>query len=153
MRAWSLPRAIATGTLSSESESELEIAQAAVDFAMETKDESGPLRHVGYYLIDAGLANLEAKFRYQPRPSERLRRFLLRHATGTYLGTLTFLTLLIVSLLLYTMRARGASWPILALAALLALIPASDLALTVLNWDLTHFFPPRLLPRMETSTG
>src|ERR1051325_2071177 len=133
--------------------SELEIAQAAVDFAMETKDESGPRRHVGYYLIDAGLANLEAKFRYQPRPTERLRRFLLRHATGTYLGTLAFLTLLIVSLLLYTMRVRGAGWPILVIAALLALIPASDLALTVLNWDLTHFFPPRLLPRMETSTG
>ncbi len=34
-----------------------------------------------------------------------------------------------------------------------ALIPASDLALTVLNWDLTHFFPPRLLPRMDTAEG
>src|ERR1051325_8383711 len=133
--------------------SELEIAQAAVDFAAETNADSGPNRHVGYYLIDAGLRTLEAKFRYQPRPAERLRRFLLRHATGTYLGTLAFLTLLIVSLLVNTMRARGASWPILALAALLALIPASDIALTVLNWDLTHFFPPRLLPRMETSGG
>src|ERR1041385_2462803 len=133
--------------------SELEIAQAAVDFAAETNADSGPNRHVGYYLIDAGLRTLEAKFRYQPRPAERLRRFLLRHATGTHLGTVAFLTLLIVSLLVNTMRARGASWPILALAVLLALIPASDIAITVLNWDLTHFFPPRLLPRMETSGG
>src|SRR5689334_19127681 len=130
---------------------ELEIAKAAVDLAAETKDDSGPNRHVGYYLIDAGLPTLEAKFRYQPRPAERLRRSLLRHATGTYLGTLAFLSLLVVSLLLFTLRVHGAGWPIVVLGALLALIPASDLALTVLNWDLTQFFPPRLLPRMDTS--
>src|SRR5215467_1145386 len=114
--------------------SELKIAQAAVDFAAETNEDSGPNRHVGYYLIDKGLCTLEAKFRYQPRPTERLRRFLLRHAMGTYLGTLTFSTLLIVGLLLYMLRGHGAGWPIMALAALLALIPASDIVITVLNW-------------------
>ncbi|HKG96426.1 MAG TPA: hypothetical protein VKA97_01345, partial [Pyrinomonadaceae bacterium] len=77
---------------------ELEIAQAAVDLA--TKAE-GAEKHVGYYLIDAGLAHLENTFGYQPRPMERFRRFLLRHSTATYLGTLTFLTLLIMSFLLY----------------------------------------------------
>ncbi len=132
--------------------SELEIAEAAVNLAAQTKEDSGPQKHVGYYLIDAGLALLESNFRYQPRPAERLRRFLLRHATGTYLGTLTFLTVLIMSLLLYTMYAHGASWQLIV-TALLALIPASDLAVTVLNWDLTHFFPPRLLPRMDTAKG
>src|SRR5215216_5233559 len=133
--------------------SELEIAEAAVNLAVQTKEESGQKKHVGYYLIDAGLVLLENNFRYQPRPGERLRRFLLRHATGTYLGTLTFLTLLIMSLLLYTMNAHGAGWQLLVVTALLALIPASDLALTVLNWDLTHFFPPRLLPRMDIARG
>jgi len=133
--------------------SELDIAQWAVNLAAETKEESGPKKHVGYYLIDSGLFLLEARFGYQPNPTERLRRFLLRHATGTYLGTLAFLTLLIVGLLLYTLRAHNAGWPILVIAALLTVIPASDLALTVLNWDLTHFFPPRLLPRMDTSEG
>ena len=51
------------------------------------------------------------------------------------------------------MYAHGAGWQLLVVTALLALIPASDLALTVLNWDLTHFFPPRLLPRMDTAKG
>src|SRR6185312_5348738 len=90
---------------------------------------------------------------YQPRPIERLRRFLLRHATGTYLGTLAFITLLLMSLLLYCMYQHGVEWWFLLLTAFLALIPASDLALTVLNWDLTHFFEPRLLPRMDTAKG
>ncbi|HTG87872.1 MAG TPA: glucoamylase family protein, partial [Pyrinomonadaceae bacterium] len=130
---------------------ELDVGQAALDLAAAANDEAE--KHVGYYLIDTGLTGLETKFRYQPKPIERLRRFLLRHATASYLGILTFMTLLVLSLILITMRLQGAGWPMLVVAAFLALIPASDLALTVLNWDLTHFFQPRLLPRMATATG
>ncbi|HYV82309.1 MAG TPA: hypothetical protein VE931_02275, partial [Pyrinomonadaceae bacterium] len=130
---------------------ELDIGQVAIDLA--TKADDKAQRHVGYYLIDSGLTQLETKFHYQPRTTERLRRFLLRHCTATYLGTLTVMTLLIMTLVLFSMYEYGAGWPLLIVTALLALIPASDLAITVLNWDLTHFFPPRLLPRMKTADG
>jgi cyclic beta-1,2-glucan synthetase len=130
---------------------ELDVAQSAVDFAAHGKEEHE--KHVGYYLIDTGLTSVETKFNYQPRTVERLRRFLLRHATGAYLGLLTFMTLLVISLILTAMSRYGIGWPMLIVTAILALVPASDLALTVLNWDLTHFFPPRLLPRMKTATG
>ncbi len=133
--------------------SELKIAQAAIDLAAQADETSPAQRHVGYYLIDDGLSRLESSFSYQPRPTERLRRFLLRHSTGTYLSTLTVMTLLIMGLLLYVMYRHGVNWQFIVLTALLALIPASDLAVTVLNWDLTHFFPPRLLPRMDTADG
>src|ERR1044072_5079293 len=131
---------------------ELEIAQATVDLAAQSKQE-GREKHVGYYLIDAGLTLLENSFGYQPRTAERLRRFLLRHATATYLGTLAVLTLLIMSFVLSFMYRYGVDRWFLVVTALLALIPASDLALAVLNWDLTHFSPPRLLPRMDTTRG
>jgi cyclic beta-1,2-glucan synthetase len=136
--------------------SELDVAQAVLDFAGDektTKPKEEPEKHVGYYLIDAGLTSLETKFHYQPRTIERLRRFLLRHATASYLGILTFMTSLVMTLILITMRRYGMGWPMLVVTAILALIPASDLALTVLNWDVTHFFPPRLLPRMDTADG
>jgi cyclic beta-1,2-glucan synthetase len=166
---------------------ELEVARVAIELSEEAKAEdkiqnsetsgksgdylSGRRElHVGYYLVEAGLAQLEASFAYRPMLGERLRRFVLRHATAIYLGTLTFLTLLFVALLVLGVyvsgipvaRAAGvlffaarseASWTLLILTALLALIPASDLALSVLNWDVTHLFPPRLLPRMETAKG
>src|SRR5215213_4319540 len=132
---------------------ELDIGQAAIDLATHADEKSRAQRHVGYYLIDAGLTQLETKFRYQPRTVERFRRVLLRHCTATYLGTLTVMTLLIMTPLLYFMTQYPVGWPFLIVTALLALIPASDLAITVLNWDLTHFFPPRLLPRMNTSDG
>ncbi|MDQ2922441.1 MAG: hypothetical protein M3R52_12630, partial [Acidobacteriota bacterium] len=151
---------ISKGTRSDE----LEIARAAVELAEDAakagnhKDSSEPAKirretHVGYYLVDAGLAQLESNYRYHPRPTERLRRYLLHHATATYLGTLTFLTVLVIVLLLSALHTFGATWPLLIIASLLALIPASDLASSVLNWDVTHLFPPRLLPRMETITG
>ena len=130
---------------------ELDVAQAALELATAGTEEAE--KHVGYYLIDGGLTDLEAKFNYQPKSIERLRRFLLRHPTGSYLGILAFMTLLVISLILVMMYQFGMNWPMLVVAALLALVPASDLALTVLNWDLTHFFPPRLLPRMRTATG
>jgi hypothetical protein len=132
---------------------ELDIAQSAIDLAAQSDENSRAQRHVGYFLIDDGLAQLETKFNYQPRATERLRPFLLRHATATYLGTITVTTVLIMTLLLYFMYRYGVGWPMLAVTALLALIPASDLAITVLNWDLTHFFPPRLLPRIDTTHG
>src|SRR6266550_3412557 len=151
---------ISKGTRSDE----LEIARTAVELAEEAAKastqiaNSGPARvrpetHVGYYLVDAGLSQLESTYRYHPKPAERLRRYLLRQATAAYLGALTFLTLLIIALLLSVMHTLAASWTLLLATSLLSLIPASALALSVLNWDVTHLFPPRLLPRMETMTG
>jgi cyclic beta-1,2-glucan synthetase len=138
---------------------ELEVARAAVELAEDerrgngTSETPGAASHVGFYLVDAGISQLEAAFTYQPRLSERLRRFVLRHATGSYLGALVFLTLLIITALVALMYNAGASLVLLIVTFLFALIPASDLALSVLNWDVTHFFSPRLLPRMETAGG
>jgi cyclic beta-1,2-glucan synthetase len=135
-------------------ESELEIAEAAVHLASQTEEhDSESQKHVGYYLIDKGLPLLELHFAYQPRTIERIRRFLVRHATAAYLGTLVLLTALILIVVLYLMYRQGVDLWFMILTAALALIPASDLALTVLNWDLTHFFEPRLLPRMDTVEG
>ena len=157
---------------------ELEVARTAVELAEDavktedtgTEEEKGkdaerylhqrPESHVGFYLVDAGLRQLETSFAYRPKLGETLRRIILRHATAAYLGTLALLTGLVVALLVLAAYANSApapgsfaSWIFLIAAALLALVPASDLALSVLNWDVTHFFPPRLVPRMETASG
>ena len=159
---------------------ELEVARTVVKIAeaalkthgseRDVKTASDPARyllqpresHVGFYLVDEGLAELEKKFSYPPRLTERFRRFVLRHATAVYLGSITFITLLLITLLLIAAHvaanaAGGAlaspDWLLLITTALLALIPASDLALSILNWDVTHMFPPRLVPRMDTAHG
>jgi cyclic beta-1,2-glucan glucanotransferase len=134
--------------------SELKIAEIVVKLAAETTDHDDEAkRHVGYYLIDEGLTQLEAYFRYRPGTGEKLRRFLLRHPTSSYVGTITVLTVMLLGFLMAAMYFAGANWIILLIAGVLALIPASDLTLTAINWDLTHFFPPRLLPRIDSTTG
>jgi cyclic beta-1,2-glucan synthetase len=130
---------------------ELEIAKAVVDLA--AKGDKGPQTHIGYYLVDEGLHRLETIFKYQPRTTERIRRFFLRNATASYLGTLVFLTGLVLLLIVSIMARQSTSPWLLVLTGVLALIPASEIAVTVLNWDVTHFFPPRLLSRMNTVSG
>ncbi|HEX8650864.1 MAG TPA: glucoamylase family protein [Pyrinomonadaceae bacterium] len=136
---------------------ELEVARRAVELALEARgaELSDTSRaHVGFYLIDDGLAELEQAFAYSPSLAGRLKRAVLRRPTLAYLGLLTFLTALIVGALIYFAgRAGSAGAPLLAVFALLSLIPASDLALNVLNWDFTHLFAPRILPRMDTARG
>jgi cyclic beta-1,2-glucan synthetase len=134
--------------------SELKIAEAVVKLAADATDENHEAKkHVGYYLIDHGLPQLEALFHYRLRTGEKFRRSLLRHPTGSYLGTIAALTVLLLGFLLSALHYAGTNWISIAVAALIALIPASDLALTVINWDVTHFFPPRLLPRVDTTAG
>ena len=86
-------------------------------------------------------------------PASGCAALVERHATGVYLGSLTLLIGLLVGLLVLAVVADGAGAAMVALTALLAFIPASELALSVLNWDITHLFEPRLLPKIDLSQG
>ncbi|HYE64262.1 MAG TPA: glucoamylase family protein [Pyrinomonadaceae bacterium] len=136
--------------------SELEVARRAVQLAEQSQQDhpaDGSRLHVGYYLISDGLAELEEACAYRPSAGERLGRLALRHPTFLYLGTLALLTCLVIALLLFHAFRSGAGLLSLVGLALLALIPASDLALSMLNWNLTTIIKPRTLPKIDTSAG
>jgi cyclic beta-1,2-glucan synthetase len=135
---------------------ELEVARGALRLAADAHAEQPQdtaRAHVGHYLVGEDVVRLEQLFRYRPRPRERIERSVLRHPTFFYLGTLALITTLVVAALCLIAYQSGASWAVLAGLALLSLVPASDLALGVLNWDVTHLFQPRLLPSMESEQG
>nr|MBA3441422.1 hypothetical protein [Pyrinomonadaceae bacterium] len=141
---------------------ELEIAEHAIELAAQhykglkrhtENPQKDPATHVGYYLIGDGCKQLETHFAYRPLIGERLRRAALHHPTLAYLGGFVCLTMLILAPLVFYAFRSGAGPLLLIGFALLSLIPASDLALSVLNWDVTHLFQPRLLPKIDTSTG
>jgi cyclic beta-1,2-glucan synthetase len=135
---------------------ELKIARRAVELAAASQKispEETRRAHVGYYLIDDGSLRLEKEFDYRTRLDEKLTRAILRHPTLVYLGTLALLTTLIASVFAYYAFRSGASPVMLAACVLLVIIPASDLALGVLNWDVTRVFHPHVLPKMDTSKG
>lgn len=109
--------------------------------------------HVGFYLVDAGLAQLETRFNYRPTGLVALRRAILTQPTLFYLGAAGLLSLFIVTLLIgYALNSGGTPWQV-AGAALLTLIPAVTIAVYLVNWWVARLLPPRILPKLDLQEG
>lgn len=133
---------------------ELKVARKVIEFsaAAHRRDASDRRRsHIGFYLIDEGVLEIEREFDYRPQIAERIISWVLKYPTISYLGSAAFLTALVVLLLVFTAAYFGASLPLIVVFGLLSLIPASDLSLSIVNWDFTKVVPPRLLPQIDTS--
>ncbi len=134
---------------------EEEIAQEAIALAEEAKRDghSPRMAHVGFYLIDQGRAQLEARLGYDPPWNVRLRHWLFDHPTLIYLSAIGLLTLLIVAALSGYGLAVGGTTAQLVGVALLTLLPASALAVNAVNLIITCTVPPRILPKLDFSQG
>jgi cyclic beta-1,2-glucan synthetase len=131
------------------------IARRAVELAERARQEKRPERewHVGYYLIDRGREALAASIGYRPGAGERMRAWLLRHATGAYLGAILLLTVLIIAGLLWYGVAREAHLGQLVAILAFACVPASIAAVSLVNMLVTHIVPPRVLPKLDLRQG
>ena len=110
-------------------------------------------RDAGRYLISDGRPSLEQALECRVPRTERLRRAFSRMATVGYLGTVASVTAMVLALPLWSAAASGVpDLPLLAMA-LLALIPASDVAVAITNRLVTHLVGPRPLPRLELVGG
>jgi cyclic beta-1,2-glucan synthetase len=117
----------------------------ALALAKAAQDEVA--RHVGYYLIDAGRTDLEQVTGARIPIAERSRRWLRAHAAGAYFGTLLLLMAAFVATPLLFVSGL-VSVPTLFLLGLLLLLPASELAVLVVNYFVTLLLPPEALPKM-----
>ncbi len=132
-------------------DSEEAVAAAAVRLARESPaDRRG---HVGYYLVDAGFDVLARTVGYHPRWKTRWRRFLTRYPTASYLGGIAGVTLVHEVVLCLALRALGAGFFLTAVAATLALVPATTIGVALINALITHILPPRVLPKMDFRKG
>ncbi|MEE8392534.1 MAG: hypothetical protein V3S14_17270, partial [Anaerolineae bacterium] len=110
--------------------------------------------HVGFYLLDAGRAQLEAHLGYSPPVGVRLRRWLVDdHPTLVYLGSIGMLTLaILLGLVSYTFVTGGTLAQLIGVG-MLTLLPATIVAVSVVNRLITHTLPPRILPKMDFQQG
>ncbi|MEO8074513.1 MAG: hypothetical protein ABI686_14850, partial [Acidobacteriota bacterium] len=128
---------------------ELKVAEFAVKLAEKADANDERRSHVGFYLIDDGFDELERNFGYRFTFTERRHRIILKHPTFFYLGAICFLTLAIVGLLIFIAGILYGEMLPLVVFVVLSLIPASDLAVSLVNLDVSYFHLPRLLPRMD----
>jgi len=105
--------------------------------------------HIGYYLIGAGRQQFERGIGWKPRVAVRFRRTFFRHATTVYLGAIGLSTTALVAAAIAYARANGSPWTALIVVALLTLVPASELAIQIVQRLIARLVPPRRLPRLD----
>src|SRR5438105_11017079 len=112
-----------------------------------------PSAHVGYHLVGDGRRELEMDIGYRPRPSRRLRRFVLRWPSLVYFSSISLLTAALVAVGVYYVRAHGGSRAAQIWTALLLLIPATEVAIVFLQRLFAMFIRPRRLLRLDFEHG
>jgi cyclic beta-1,2-glucan synthetase len=108
--------------------------------------------HVGFYLIDRGLPELERAAQARLSLLDALRRTGRRFALPLYLGAIALLTG-IFSAGLVAGYAGGARGWMLVLIGLASALAASQLAVALVNRLATALASPEPLPRMDFSGG
>ena len=109
--------------------------------------------HVGFYLIDKGLSQLEEAADVDLSKSDAARRLFSKFPLFVYLGSILLVTVLFTGTLLAGASIEGSSGWILALIGVLSLLSASQLAVALINWLATLLATPQSLPRMDFSEG
>ena len=137
-------------------ESQLRVALRTVESARQAAELASTAdrtAHVGYHLIGKGRRDLETDVEYSPRLASRLRRLAFGNATVLYLGSIGLVTAVLLASAVAYVRASGGSLLIQVAIAALVLLPASDVAVALVQRLAARFAPPRRLPRLEFASG
>jgi cellobiose phosphorylase len=133
--------------------SESEVARRALELAREGAADQDEERkaHVGFYLVDDGLAQLERLVQMRRSPAAVLcgrgRRLLF------YGGGIVLLTAMLTAFLAVKAHGDGLIGWQLGLFCLLLVLCCSHLAVSLANWLATLLATPHPLPRMDFSKG
>jgi len=130
---------------------ELEVAREAMVLA-EAAAGQGERHHIGYYLVGAGRTVLESRVDCRLPFASRATRWVRAHPTSVYLGSIGTITTVILNLVCVGSR-DWVSFGALAVLGALALFPASEIALQLVNYVVSLTLSPRLLPKLSFKEG
>lgn len=132
--------------------SELDVAHVVVERARAA--ERGTVQaDPGYHLLGPGRTAMERELGVRLTPRQWLARRLRAAATPAYLTSVLLLTMLVLAVPLLLLWGQQSSLALLVVFAILALIPASDIAVAVINRLVPEILGPRRLLRLELKEG
>ncbi|MGH7495178.1 MAG: GH36-type glycosyl hydrolase domain-containing protein [bacterium] len=142
-------------------QSELEVTRRAIQAAKlagaapRDDDNSRACREhdPGYYLLSRGRRTFEQGIKFRAPPRDWLLRANAAAGIWGYLGTIVFVNAIILALPLLGVAASGVNGWIVFLLALLALVPASDAVVAMVNYFATTLIGPKALPALELRDG
>jgi cyclic beta-1,2-glucan synthetase len=135
---------------------EAEVARIAIDLARENIRKlcaAHRSSHIGFFLIGAGVPLTEQKARMRLPVFERLRRFFARFPLFLYLASIMSVTLAVSSAVVYRAYTDADHLWVVIVLGILAVICASQLGVTLVNFFSTLLVRPGMLPRMDFSEG
>ncbi|MFA7230839.1 MAG: glucoamylase family protein [Victivallaceae bacterium] len=136
--------------------SEHEVARQVIDLAQAAADKKGGddyTAHVGYYLIDKGLPQLERMTKMRLSPADILCKISSRMPFLLYGGAILLMMAAFAGYFMAIAYIGGLlDWQI-ALVGLLALLGTSSMTVAMVNYLATLLALPRPLPRLDFSKG
>lgn len=135
---------------------ELAVARCALELANDAQENennnAASTGHVGYFLIGDGYRMLEEKVAVKPPVTTRLRRWAVDHRLRLYFSALTVVATVLFALPTFYSLHNG-HWLQAIPVMLVVIVPALILASVLINWQITLWIPPRVLPKMDFSRG
>lgn len=109
--------------------------------------------HVGYYLVDKGLTQLEKGAHLSLPLADMVQQWVKKSPLLVYMGSIMLLTLAIAGAIVA--RVYGSNTPLwlTIIVAVLTIIGASHFATAIVNWLVTLFITPKQVPRMNFTKG
>jgi cyclic beta-1,2-glucan synthetase len=136
--------------------SEEEVARHAMALAVDRRIQLGGAdrqAHVGYFLIDRGLPELQRAIEYSPPTAERFRQIGRQAPLPFYLGGIALTAGVITAVGGASAALAGLPRLALALFVPVLLLAASQTAVSVINWAAMLIAKPKILPRLDFDDG
>ena len=139
---------------------EIEVAETAIRLTRENPDGKGRTTresHVGYYLVDKGLPDLEhaagVRLPFLRKLEKNCRDACRDNSLVFYLGTIFFLTIMGTAWILISGCRYGMSLTATVTLGLCVFLAIGQLAIELVNRAVTFAVRPHYLPRMDFPDG
>ncbi len=139
---------------------EVEVAGMALTMAQDASQQpnvneriTARCSHIGYYLVDQGLSELQKRCEFRPRILDRVRSVLRSYPDDFYIGGIETIALLAMAAIILPLVPLYNPLGSLAIAFLLLLLPASQGAVELMNHTLSAILKPQALPKLDFSEG
>jgi len=137
--------------------SETEVAQNAIKLTYQKKTNdaySKRKEHIGYYLVDKGLKDMEHVCCMHYTLRLKLSRVAGKMPVLLYIFSIFFLAIAFAGGLFYiAFDYVHYNWKILTVVGILSFIGCLQLSVSLVNWLSTLLVQPQLLPKMDYSRG
>lgn len=118
--------------------------------------DATPEAHVGFYLIGEGADEFGKSLGYRPNLHFGWQAFVNRHSRLLYFGGIILVIVAVLAVMLAFATAsmsEATNWTALILIAVVGLLPASEIAVGLINHLVTKAVPPNVLPKLDYSHG